>query len=102
MKTIKLSIVILASYLATGCATTSDIENIQSEINLLKLQVAGASSSATASTEAATEARSKAANAEAAANRAAHYAQETNSKLDKALPTRTHHTHSKTKKHAHH
>jgi len=61
--------------LAVGCASTSDIENLQSQIDGLKTSVAQASADAAS-------ASSQAAAAEAAANRAAQYAQDTNSKLD--------------------
>lgn len=72
----------LVSAMAVGCASTSDIDNLQSQIDGLKTSVAQASSDAASAQSAAAEAASKAAAAEAAANRAAQYAQDTNSKLD--------------------
>lgn len=67
--------VAMVALLAVGCASTSDIENLQSQIDGLKTSVAQASADAAS-------ASSQAAAAEAAANRAAQYAQDTNSKLD--------------------
>ena len=64
----KLSMVALVASLVVGCASTSDVENLQSQIDGLKTSVAQASADAAA--------------AESAANRAAQYAQDTNSKLD--------------------
>ncbi len=80
---VKVSAVILAAGLATGCASTSDIEGLQSQINGLNSQISTASSDAAKAQAAATSAASKAAAAEAAANRAAQYDQDTNSKLDR-------------------
>lgn len=76
MKLLKLSVIALTAGLAVGCASSSDIDNLQGQINTLKTDVAGASA-------AATDASSKAAAAEAAANRAANTAQEVNTKLDR-------------------
>ena len=83
MKIVKISAVILAAGLATGCASTSDIENLQEQINGLKGQVSTAASDAAQAKQSAADAATKAAAAEAAANRAAQYAQDTNSKLDR-------------------
>ncbi|MFA6162069.1 MAG: Lpp/OprI family alanine-zipper lipoprotein [Methylobacter sp.] len=74
-KVMKLSMIALVASLVVGCATNSDIENLQSQIDGLKTSVAQASSDAA-------DASAKAAAAESAANRAAQYAQDTNSKLD--------------------
>jgi murein lipoprotein len=76
MKLVKLSIVAFSTLLAVGCASTSDIDNLQKQINTLKTDVDGAKS-------ASTEAASRAASAEAAANRAAATADEVNTKLDR-------------------
>jgi outer membrane murein-binding lipoprotein Lpp len=81
-KVIKLSMIAMVATLVVGCASTSDIENLQSQIDGLKTSVASASSDAQSALAAANDAASKAAAAEAAANRAAQYAQDTNSKLD--------------------
>lgn len=76
MKLLKLSVIALTAGLAVGCASTSDIDNLQSQINTLKTDVAGAK-------DAASDASTKAANAEAAATRAANTADEVNTKLDR-------------------
>lgn len=83
MKLLKLSTVIVAAGLAVGCATNSDIENLQGQINTLKTDVSSAKSAANAANNAASDAASRAAAAEAAANRAARSAEEVNSKLDR-------------------
>jgi murein lipoprotein len=72
---IKVSMVALAASLMVGCATNSDIENLQTQIDGLKTSVAQASSDAASASAAAADAK-------AAAERAAQYAQDTNSKLD--------------------
>jgi murein lipoprotein len=74
-KVIKLSMIAIVASLVVGCATNSDIENLQSQIDGLKTSVAQASSDAQSAQSAAQEAKD-------AANRAAQYAQDTNSKLD--------------------
>jgi murein lipoprotein len=74
-KLVKLSMIALAASLMVGCATNSDIENLQTQIDGLKTSVAQASSDAAS-------AQTAAADAKAAAERAAQYAQDTNSKLD--------------------
>jgi outer membrane murein-binding lipoprotein Lpp len=74
-KVIKLSMIAMVASLVVGCATNSDIENLQSQIDGLKTSVAQASSDAQSAQAAASEAKD-------AANRAAQYAQDTNSKLD--------------------
>ncbi|MBZ4202019.1 MAG: hypothetical protein LAC70_02730 [Methylovulum sp.] len=79
---VKLTIVALTLTFVAGCASTSDIENLQSQIDGLKTSVAQASSDAASAQSAANDAASRAAAAESAANRAAQYAQDTNSKLD--------------------
>ena len=72
---VKMSMIALAASLMVGCATNSDIENLQTQIDGLKTSVAQASSDAAAANAAASDAK-------AAAERAAQYAQDTNSKLD--------------------
>lgn len=74
-KLVKLSMIALAASVMVGCATNSDIENLQTQIDGLKTSVAQASSDAAS-------AQASAADAKAAAERAAQYAQDTNSKLD--------------------
>ena len=74
-KVMKLTMIDMVASLVVGCATNSDIENLQSQIDGLKTSVAQASSDAQSAQSAAQEAKD-------AANRAAQYAQDTNSKLD--------------------
>jgi len=83
IKKIKLTAVICMVGLATGCATSQDIEHLQSQIDTLKTQVSTASSDAANAQRAASLAAAKATASEAAANRAARYAQDTNRKLDR-------------------
>jgi murein lipoprotein len=73
---IKVSMIALAASLMVGCATSSDVESIQTQIDGLKTSVAQASSDAASANAAASDAK-------AAAERAAQYAQDTNSKLDR-------------------
>ncbi|PKM10124.1 MAG: hypothetical protein CVV06_15300 [Gammaproteobacteria bacterium HGW-Gammaproteobacteria-10] len=82
-KLVKISVVALTAGLAVGCASTSDIENLQSQIDGLNTRVSQASSDAASAKNAAADASARAAAAEAAANRAASYAQDANSKLDR-------------------
>ncbi len=83
IKATKISAIILTAGLATGCASTTAIDNLQSQIDSLNSQISAASSDSAKAQAAAAEAAAKAASAEAAANRAAQYAQDTNSKLDR-------------------
>ena len=83
MKLLKLSVIAFTAFLAVGCASTSDIDNLQSQINAMKTDVAGAKDAASSANAAATDAAARAASAEAAAKRAADTAQEVNTKLDR-------------------
>ena len=74
-KLMKISMIALAASLVVGCATNSDIENLQTQVDGLKTSVAQASSDAAAANASATDAK-------AAAERAAQMSQDTNSKLD--------------------
>ncbi|MDD1614114.1 MAG: Lpp/OprI family alanine-zipper lipoprotein [Methylococcaceae bacterium] len=82
-KVIKLSMIALAVSLVVGCATTSDVENLQSQVNGLDTSVKQASADAASAQTTAADAAAKAQAAEAAANRASELSQEANSKLDK-------------------
>jgi murein lipoprotein len=82
MKAIKLSAVLAIAALATGCASTSDLEALDARVSTLEGKVSTAAADAASAKAAAADAASKAAAAEAAANRAAQYAQDTNKKLD--------------------
>ncbi|WAK03861.1 Lpp/OprI family alanine-zipper lipoprotein [Methylobacter sp. YRD-M1] len=81
-KIIKLSMITLAFSMLTACATSGDVENIQSQIDGLNAKVSQASSDAASAQSAAADAAARAQAAEDAANRAAQYAQDANSKLD--------------------
>lgn len=83
MRVLKVLAVTSVIGLATGCASNSDIDKLQSEIDGLKSQISTASADAEKAQLSAAEAASKAASAESAANRAAKYAEDTNSKLDR-------------------
>ena len=82
-KVIKLSMVALAYSLVSACATTSDVEQLQSQVDGLNTSVKQASSDAAGAQSTASDAATKAQAAEAAANRAAQLSQEANDKLDK-------------------
>lgn len=81
-KLVKLSALVVSAGLAVGCASSGDIDYLQSQINDLKNQSSKIAADASAARAAADEANSRAAAAEAAANRAASYAEDTNRKLD--------------------
>jgi len=83
IKALKISAIVITAALATGCASTSDIEGLQAQIDGLNTQISAAATDSATAQAAAAEAAAKAAAAEAAANRAAQYAQDTNSKLDR-------------------
>jgi murein lipoprotein len=72
---IKVAMIALAASAMVGCATNSDVENLQTQVDGLKTSVSQASSDAAAANAAAMDAK-------AAADRAAQSAQDTNSKLD--------------------
>jgi murein lipoprotein len=82
-KIIKLAMIALAFSLVTACATTSDVENLQSQVNGLDSSVKQASADAASAKTTAADASAKAEAADAAANRAAELSQDVNSKLDK-------------------
>lgn len=81
-KVIKLATIALASSLVAACATTSDVENLQSQVDGLNTSVKQASADAASAQTAAADAAAKAEAAEAAANRAAELSEDTNSKLN--------------------
>jgi murein lipoprotein len=83
MKFLKFAVIAMVTVLAVGCASTSDIDNLQGQINVLKTDVGAAKSAATSASSSAADAASRASAAEAAANRAASTAEEVNTKLDR-------------------
>ncbi len=82
-KVIKLLMFSLSVSLVTGCATTSEIEKLQSQVDGLNASVRQASVDAVNAQGTAAEAAVKAEAAEAAANRAAKNSQDANRKLNK-------------------
>jgi murein lipoprotein len=80
-KIIALSMLALTVSLAAGCASTSDVENLQSQVDGLNTSVAQASADAANAQTTAAGASAKAQAAEASANRAAQLSQDANSKL---------------------
>jgi len=78
----KMLLVGLMSSVVVGCASLSDVDNLQAQITSLKTSVTQASADAKSAQASADEALSASRAAESAANRAAQYAQDTNSKLD--------------------
>ena len=81
-QSIQLAIIALAFSLLTACASTSDVENLQSQVDGLDRSVKQASADAAGAKSTAADAAEKAEAAEAAANRASQLSEETNSKLD--------------------
>jgi len=81
-KVVKLSIFALVFSLVTACASTSDIENLQSQVDGLGSSVKQASADAASAKTTADDAAAKAEAAEVSANRAAQLSQDANSKLD--------------------
>ena len=77
----KIMLVIALATLA-GCASNGAVENLQSQIDVLKTSTAEVSVLAKGAQLAAAQASTLAGNAEAAAIRAAQYAQDANAKLD--------------------
>lgn len=90
MKVVKLSAIVAVAALATGCASTSDLDALASRVGTLESKVQTVAADAASAKSAAADASSRAAAAEAAANRAAQYAQETNSKLDRLFKKSQH------------
>jgi murein lipoprotein len=82
-KVIKLSMIALAFSLITACATTSDVEDLQSQVNGLNTSVKQASANASSAQATATDAAAKAEAAKAAASEAAQLSEDANTKLNK-------------------
>jgi outer membrane murein-binding lipoprotein Lpp len=83
MKATQFAVILVAAGLTAGCASKSDISNLQTQIDGLKAETSSIKSTADEALSAAQAAESKAASAESAARRAAAAAEETNSKLDR-------------------
>ncbi len=82
-KVIKLAMIGLAFSLLGACATTSDVENLQSQVDGLDTSVKQASADAANAQATSADAATKAESAEIAANRAAQLSKDANSKLDR-------------------
>jgi murein lipoprotein len=82
-KVIKLSMIALVFSLVTACATTSDVENLQSQVNGLDTSVKQASANAASAQTTAADAAAKAEAAKAAASQAAQLSEDANTKLNK-------------------
>ncbi|NOT10348.1 MAG: hypothetical protein HOP23_00685 [Methylococcaceae bacterium] len=82
---VKVSLILALFSLVAGCATTSDVENIQTQVNGLDTSIKQASADAASAKSTASDAAAKAESAEAAANRAAELSQEANGKLDRTF-----------------
>jgi len=82
-KVIKLSMITVAFSLVAACATTSDVENLQSQVNGLDTSVKQASADAVSAQTTSADAAARAEAAEIAAKRAAQLSQDANNKLDK-------------------
>ena len=79
----KLATVALSAGLMVGCATNSDIEKLQSQINALDNKTTQATAEAKRATEAANAASTSADAAAASARDAAYQAEAVNEKLDR-------------------
>ena len=73
----------LAFSLITACATTSDVEDLQSQVNGLDTSVKQASVNAASAQTTAADAAAKAEAAKAAASEAAQLSEDANTKLNK-------------------
>ncbi len=82
-KVIKLSLVALVVSLLSACATNSDIENLQAQVNGLDSSAKQASAYANNAQSTAASAAARAQAAEAEANRATALSHEANNKLDR-------------------
>ncbi|MEQ1530797.1 MAG: Lpp/OprI family alanine-zipper lipoprotein [Methylococcales bacterium] len=80
-KIIKPLMIALTFSLVTGCATNSDVEHLQAQLDGLDTSVKQASADAASAQSTAASATAKAQAAEAAANRAAELSQESSKKL---------------------
>lgn len=82
-KVIKLAMITAALSMLAACASNSDVENLQSQVDGLDASVKQASANAASAQTSASAAAAQAEAAEIAANRAAELSKEANNKLDK-------------------
>jgi outer membrane murein-binding lipoprotein Lpp len=78
---LNMSLILVLFSLLVGCATTSDVENIQTQVTGLDTSIKQVSADAASAKSTAADAAAKSEAAEAAANRAAELSQEANNKL---------------------
>lgn len=78
----KILVMMAVAVLMVGCATNSDVEGLQSQVDGLKTSVAQVSSDASTASVAAADASNKAAGALVAANEAEESSKAVNVKLD--------------------
>lgn len=77
-------LVVMASLaMLAGCASTSDIESLQAQIDVLKPKINAVAEDAASAKASAEEAKVRAAAAEVAANKAANSAAQISEKLDR-------------------
>jgi len=82
---IKLLMITLTFSLITACASNSDVEDLQSQVNGLDASIKQASANSASAQATAADAAAKAGAAEAAANQAAQLSQDANRKLAKTF-----------------
>ena len=82
-KIIKFSMIAFVYTLVTACATNSDVENLQAQVDSLDSSVKQASSDAANAQASASDAAKRAEAASEAANHAAELSHDANSKLDR-------------------
>lgn len=83
---IKLLIIILVAYLITGCATVSDIQKLQSQLNTLEIQVSKITTSVAISKELSEKSHTKAAHAEKTANLSGMKLRDISNRIDYSIP----------------
>jgi hypothetical protein len=79
----KVLMILAAALAVTGCAATSDVENLQGQLNSLSSEVTVAAADAVSAKQAAQSAADKADAASQAASKAETSAKEVNAKLDR-------------------
>ncbi|MGZ4954549.1 MAG: Lpp/OprI family alanine-zipper lipoprotein [Methylobacter sp.] len=84
-KLIKFAMIALACSMVTACATNSDVENLQVQVNDLDASVKQASADAASAQTICADATEKSIAAKNAADRAARFSRKANAKLGKKL-----------------
>lgn len=83
---IELLIVILGIYLVTGCASVSDIQKLQSQLNTLEIQVSKITIFVAISKELSEKSHTKAAHAEKTANLLGMKLRDISNRIDYSIP----------------